>query len=176
MSKMRTRTEYSFERLMELQRVVSKNLVPKETLRKKSSYLAWGTLGLGVGGYLAAGGGNPYISSACLLMGFILLIRFYFFYHLMAWNAGRVMKKNDRVHEFQFEADHILAWQGQNSAKYPYKQCSSLLETPNSFYFIMDNGQGLMLDKAGLHGGSVDELRGLLEQKTGKTAENVNIK
>ena len=176
MSKMRTRTEYSFERLMELQRVVSKALAPKETLRKKSSYLASGTLGLGVGGYLAAGGGNPYISSACLLMGFILLIRFYFFYHLMAWNAGRVMKKNDRVHEFQFEADHILAWQGQNSAKYHYKQCSSLLETPNSFDFIMDNGQGLMLDKAGLHGGRVDELRILLEQKTRKTAQNVNIK
>ena len=92
MSKMRTRTEYSFERLMELQRVVSKALVPKQTLRKKASYLAWGTLGLGVGAYLSAGGGNPYLSSACLLMGFILLIRFYFFYHLMAWNAGRVMK------------------------------------------------------------------------------------
>lgn len=176
MSKMRTRTEYSFERLMELQRVVSKSIVPKETLRKKASYLAWGTLGLGVGGYLMAGGGNPYISSACLLMGFILLIRFYFFYHLMAWNASRVMKKKDRVHEFQFEADHILAWQGQNSAKYPYKQCANLLETANSFYFIMDNGQGLMLDKAGLHGGSVEELRALLEQKTRKTAQNVNIK
>ena len=176
MSNMRTRTEYSFERLMELQRVVSKTLAPKETLRKKASYLAWGTLGLGVGAYMSAGGGNPYLSGACLLMGFILLVRFYFFYHLMAWNAGRVMKKKDKVHEFRFESDHILALQGQNSAKYPYKQCGELLETPNSFYFIMDNGQGLMLDKAGLHGGSVDELRELLEQKTGKTAQNVNIK
>ena len=176
MSKMRTRTEYSFERLMELQKVVSKALAPKQTLSKKASYLAWGTLGLGVGAYLTAGGGNPYISSACILMGVILLIRFYFFYHLMAWNAGRVMKKKDKIHEFQFEADHILAWQGQNSAKYPYTRCSNLLETRNCFYFIMDNGQGLMLDKAGLHGGSADELRALLEQKTGKTAETVKIK
>lgn len=176
MSNMRTRTEYSFERLMELQRVVSKTLVPKETLRKKASYLAWGTLGLGVGAYLSAGGGNPYISSACLLMGLILLIRFYFFYHLMAWNAGRVMKKNSRVNEFQFEKDHILAWQGQDSAKYPYTKCSNLLETGGSFYFIMEDGQGLMLDKGELKGGSVEELRSLLESKTGKTAQNVKIK
>jgi len=176
MSKMRTRTEYSFERLMELQRVVSKVLAPKQTLSKKISYLAWGMLGLGVGAYLYAGGGNPYISAACIIMGAILTIRFYFFYHLMAWNAGRVMKKADRIHEFQFEADHILAWQGQNSAKYPYSQCSNLLETPNSFYFLMENGQGLMLGKEDLKGGSVDELRALLEQKTGKTAEKVKIK
>lgn len=176
MSKMRTRTEYSFERLMELQRVVSKALVPKETLRKKASYLAWGTLGLGVGAYLHAGGGNPYIGSACLLMGFILLIRFYFFYHLMAWNAGRVMQKKDRVHAFQFENDHILAWQGQDSAKYPYTKCSDLLETGSSFYFIMEDGQGLMLDKGELKGGSTDELRAFLEQKTGKTAQNIKVK
>lgn len=176
MATMRTRTEYSFERLMELQRVVSKTLVPKETLRKKASYLAWGTLGLGVGAYLTAGGGNPYISSACLLMGLILLIRFYFFYHLMAWNAGRVMKKNNRVNEFQFERDHILAWQGENSAKYPYDTCGNLIETDNSFYFIMQDGQGLMLDKAELKGGSVEELRSLLESKTGKTAQFVKVK
>ncbi len=176
MSKMRTRTEYSFERLMELQRVVSKALVPKETLRKKASYLAWGTLGLGVGAYLHAGGGNPYIGSACLLMGFILLIRFYFFYHLMAWNAGRVMQKKDRVHAFQFENDYILAWQGQDSAKYPYTKCSDLLETGSSFYFIMEDGQGLMLDKGELKGGSTDELRAFLEQKTGKTAQNIKVK
>ena len=80
------------------------------------------------------------------------------------------------MHEFQFENDHILAWQGPKSAKYPYGQCAKLLETAKSFYFLMDNGQGLMMDKAGLHGGSVDELRALLEQKTGKTAQNVNIK
>ena len=176
MSNMRTRTEYNFERLLELQRVVSKILAPKQTLSKKIGYLAWGTLGLGMGAYMVAGGANPYLSSACLLMGFILLVRFYFFYHLMAWNAGRMMKKADRVHEFQFESDHILAWRGESSAKYPYAECSSLLETRSSFYFIMENGRGLMLDKAGIQGGSVDDLRALLEEKTGKAPEKVKSK
>ena len=176
MSKMRTRTEYNFERMMELQQVVAKVLTPKTTASKKASYILWSMLGLGVGAYLIAKGGNAYISSACILMGLILMIRFYFFYHLMAWRATRMMKKSDQVHEFQFENDHILAWQGQKSAKYPYGQCAKLLETAKSFYFLMDNGQGLMMDKAGLHGGSVDELRALLEQKCEQSAEFVKIK
>jgi hypothetical protein len=176
MSKMRTRTEYSFERLMELQKVVSKVLTPQQTSRKRIFNLVLGTLGLGAGAYFSVAGGNPYLSSACILMGLILLIRCYFFFHLMAWNANRVMKKAARVHEFQFEADHILAWQGQNSAEYPYARCKDLLETAHSFYFIMEDGQGLMMDKAGLQGGSADELRSLLEQKSGKTAAFVNIK
>ena len=176
MSKMRTRTEYDFERMMELQRVVSKVLTPKATAGKKASYFLWSMLGLGVGAYLIAKGGNAYISSACILMGLILLVRVYFFYHLMAWRATRMMKKEDTVHEFQFEAGQSLAWQGQESAKYPYEQCAKLLETAKSFYFLMDNGQGLMMDKAGLKGGSVDELRAFLEQKTKKPAEKVKVK
>ena len=176
MSKMRTRTEYDFDRMMELQRVVAKVLSPKQTGAKRLSYFLWSMLGLGVGAYLIARGGNAYISSACILMGLILLIRVYFFFHLMAWRATRMMKKADSVYEFQFESDHILAWQGQKSAKYPYEQCAKLLETGKSFYFLMENGQGLMMDKAGLKGGSVEELRRLLEQKTGKPAENVKIK
>ena len=55
-------------------------------------------------------------------------------------------------------------------------KCSDLLETGSSFYFIMEDGQGLMLDKGELKGGSTDELRELLERKTGKAAQNMKIK
>ena len=35
----------------------------------------------------------------------------------------------------------------------------------------MHNGQGLILDKANLRGGSADQLRVLLEEKTGQTCQ-----
>ena len=86
------------------------------------------------------------------------------------------MKPEQRINDFYFEDKHILACQGQEKAKYYYNKCYKLLEAENSFYFIMENGQGLMLDKMHLSGGSVNELRNFLESKTGKPIVRINTK
>ena len=176
MASMKTRTIYTFPSLVELQKVASKALAPKETLRKKAFSLAWGSCCLGMGVFMIAHDYSVLLALLLVIPGTVLMLRYVFFYQLLALGARLAMKEEQLENVFEFEGDRIIARQGENSAKYPYKQCGELLETPNSFYFIMDNGQGLMLDKAGLQGGSVDELRELLKQKTGKTAQNVNIK
>lgn len=175
MAVMKTRTEYSFKRLLELQRVASKTFAPKQTLRKKAFYLVWGSCCLGMGAYLLSHGYGVLLSILMLIPGVFLMLRYVFFYHLLALGAGRSMKPEQKSHEFSFEEKFILARQGKESAKYPYNKCYRLLETNNSIYFILENGQGLMLDKHHLSGGSVPELCRLLESRTGKTMTKVTV-
>lgn len=173
MATMMTRTEYSFKRLLELQRVASKIFAPKQTLRKKAFYLVWGSCCLGMGAFMLSHGYNVFLGLLMLIPGLFLMLRYIFYYHLLAWGAGRNMKAEQRVNEFYFEEKYILARQGANSAKYQYAKCYRLLETDNSIFFILEDGQGLMLDKLHLSGGSVNELRSYLEHKTGKTVSKV---
>ncbi len=173
MAGMRTRTEYTFDALVELQRVVCKNLAAKQTARRKFVSLVWGTCCLGMGVYMVSHGYNAFLAILLLIPGVLCMLRYVFFYHMLAWGASRKMSEEQSVNDFYFEPGHILAKQGKSSAVYPYSKCSQILETGHSLFFIMEDGQGLMLDKGNLKGGSVDELRAWLVDKTGKTVRNV---
>jgi len=173
MASMKIRTEYTFDALVELQRVVCKNLAPKETARRKLVALVWGTCCLGMGVFMVSHGYNAFLAMLLLIPGVISMLRYVFFYHMLAWGASRKMTEEQSVNDFYFEPGHILAKQGKKSAVYPYEKCAQILETTKSFFFIMEDGQGLMLDKGGLKGGSVDELRVWLEEKTEKTVRTV---
>lgn len=170
---MKTRTEYTFDALVELQRVVCRNLAAKQTARRKFVSLVWGVCCLGIGAFMVIHEYNALLAILLLIPGVICMLRFAFFYHVLAWGASRNMSEEQSVNDFHFEEKHILARQGKKSSVYPYDKCYQLLETQNSFFFIMEDGQGLMLDKGNLSGGSVDELRALLERKSGKSVKNV---
>ena len=170
---MKTQTEYTFDSLVELQRIVCKYMAPQQTVRKKVVHLVWGICCLGMGAYMVTHGYNAILAMLLIIPGVISMLQYVFFYQMLAWNATRRMKEEQSVNEFLFDSAHIVARQGKDSSVYAYGKCVRILETENSFYFIMEDGQGLMLDKSNLKGGSVDELRTLLENKSGKTAEKV---
>lgn len=173
MASMKTRTEYTFDALVELQRVVCINLAPRQTVRRKLVALVWGLCCLGIGAYMASHGYNALLAMLLLIPGVISMLHYVFFYHVLAWGASRKMKEDQSVNDFYFEPAHILAKQGKQSAVYPYDKCARLLETDKSFFFIMEDGQGLMLEKRNLKGGSVDELRAWLEEKSGMSVKKV---
>ena len=170
---MKTQTEYTFDSLVELQRIVCKYMAPQQTFRKKVVHLVWGTCCLGMGAYMVTHGYNAILAMLLLVPGLISMLQYVFFYQMLAWNATRRMKAEQSVNEFLFDSAHIVARQGKDSSAYPYSKCVRILETDNSFFFIMEDGQGLMLSKENLKGGSADDLRALLESKSGKTAEKV---
>ena len=170
---MKTQTEYTFDSLVELQRIVCKYMAPQQTVRKKVVHLVWGICCLGMGAYMVTHGYNAILAMLLIIPGVISMLQYVFFYQMLAWNATRRMMEEQSVNEFLFDSAHIVARQGKDSSVYAYDKCVRILETENSFYFIMEDGQGLMLDKSNLKGGSVDELRTLLESKSGKTAEKV---
>ena len=103
-----------------------------------------------------------------ILVGALLLTRGIFFYQLAAWASCRAMGKQTMGTEYTLEKSEILAVRGKDSTRYPYSACMQLLETEHSIYFMMTDGQGLILDKDNLRGGTVEELRSWLAEKTGK--------
>jgi len=172
---MKTHTEYDHAALVEMHKVTSQAVTARETLRKKAFYLTWGSCALGIGAFLALDG-NLVLGCLLLAGGAFLMVRYLFFFPLMAWGTARNLSAAQKSGDYTFETYHILARQGKDAARYPYDQCYALLETPGRFYFVTLNGQCLALDKGALEGGSVSELRALLERKTGKTALAVKVK
>ena len=151
---MKTHTDYDQPHLEELQRVAGKTFAKKQTLFKRGFSLVAGLLSLGCG----------------LTFGVALCGWSVFFYTISAWGAGRSMPKIRSSADFRFERDAVVVNQGQESAKYPYENCGWLYETAGNFYYLLVTGQGLIFDKANLHGGTADQLRALLEEKTGHKA------
>lgn len=172
---MKTHTEYDFAALMEMHKVTSRAVTARETLRKKAFYLTWGSCALGIGAFFALDG-NLLMGGTLLAGGAFLMVRYLFFFQLMAWGTSRNLNGAQKSGDYTFETYHIVARQGKDVGRYPYDQCHSLLETENRFYFVTLNGQCLALDKKALEGGNVDELRTLLERKSGKTALVVPIR
>ena len=167
MATMKAHTDYDFENLQELQRVVGEMVVRQQTRVKRFASVAWG-VGFVVGGtVLLLRNAHALLVLFCLLFGLMQLVRGIFFYSWTALGAYRSMGKNRAGNDFFFEKSEILAVSGRESSRYPYQNCTQLLETRNNMYFIMENGQGLMVDKGSVKGGTVDELKKLLQERSG---------
>lgn len=172
---MKTHTEYDFAALVEMHKVTSRAVTPRETLRKKAFYLTWGSCALGIGSFFALDG-NLLMGAMLLAGGVYLMVRYLFFFQLMAWGTSRNLTGAQKSGDYAFETYHIVARQGKETARYSYEHCHSLLETEKRFYFVTQSGQCIALDKGALEGGSPADLRAHLERKTGKTALTVPVK
>lgn len=165
---LRTKTTYDFDTLLELQKVVGGVLTRKQTWRWRAILLVTGLAGLGVGIWMAPRG-KFLTAGICCAWGVVALLWDLFFYHIRAWQAGRMMKGTVVV-DFVFEKEAILVFQGGRSSRYPYTDAQDLLETGRCLYVILKSGQGLMMDKDNVGGGTAGELKAWLEEKSGLTA------
>lgn len=168
MSVFKTHTDYNLEQMEELQRVMGRTLARKETLRKRTFFLAWGAVLMGIGLFLAVWKGSVLLALVLCALGAVLLARGIFFYQLAGWASSRALGDRVMGTDNFLEKSEILVVRGKDSTRYPYSSCQQLLETERSIYFMMEGGQGLILDKESLHGGTVEELREFLAEKCGK--------
>ena len=74
------------------------------------------------------------------------------------------------VDELGIRIDNAL-----NSSEYKYEDCDRLLETENNIYVMLTDGQGLIMDKKNVSGGSVEQLRSWLQEKSGKQLEWIDL-
>lgn len=169
-TRLKTRTDYDLDQLEELQRVIGKTFARKQTLRKRGSALVTGGLSMAIGLMLAFRHNSVVLSLICCIVGVLLMGWSLFYYPFTAWSVSKAMGKNREGNEFYFEREEILAVRGTQSSRFPYVNCAQLLETERNLYFLMENGQGLMLDKKNVNGGTQADLRIFLEEKCGKTA------
>ena len=175
MAMMRTHTDYDLAQLEELQRLVGKTLAKKQTRRKRTTTLSWA-----VGFFMSGLAFLVWEKGAILTLlfcgwGLWLLFQGIFFYPWSAWRAHKAMGKNGQGNDFFFEKNAILATRGTEGDRYPYTSCTELLETERSFYVFLEGGQGLMLDKSNVKGGTAQELGKLLEERCGKTLTRVDV-
>lgn len=168
---LKLRTEYDVAHLEELQRVVSTATNPamaKATIQKN--------LVIGVVALLASVGvitmiGIGITAIVLAVMGLYLLWRGTFFYKACGRDLRKKMDKEFTHNDYVLEDDFIQVSSPVGSKECSYEDCTRLLETNRNIYMMMEDGQGLILDKFNLEGGTEEELRALLEEKTGKTLE-----
>ena len=169
MTSFRSHTDYDLENMEELQRVMGKTLTRKQSLRKRTTFLSWGAVCLAIGIYLAVQKNSVILALACCAVGCLLFGSGLFFYQVTGWTAFRAMGGNLGGSDFTLDKNGILAVRQKAGTRFLYTDCAYLMETENNFYFVASDGQGLMIDKHHLRGGTADELRAWLEEKSGKT-------
>ena len=169
--RMKTHTEFDLEHIEELQRVITGEMNAKAVKRSRTFNIAWGSLNLACAG-LALWQTSSVIATVLLvILGCIFLTRGIFYYKLAAMGIRMTMSKTAVGSDYILEKSWVLAMDSKGSHQFPYDQCDRLLETENNLYYIMNDGQGLMLDKKNLKGGNEDDLRAWMEEKCSKKVE-----
>lgn len=167
---LKTSTDYDSACMGELQWVAGKTFA-KDSIRKKRV----GTFAAGM--VLVAGGLGVFAWTwawwllAVCAVGLLPLLWSVFYYPFTGWASSRNLGKNRMPCDFFMEKRAILMTQGKVREEYPYTQCARLMEAERSIYVFLESGRVLILDKSNLMGGSVEELRALLQEKTGKPLE-----
>lgn len=175
MAHLRTQTDYDLEQLEELQRVAGKTFAKQRSKGKRLSAFSWGIGFLAAGIVLLVRHNSVFLTLIFCGIGLLRLANGVFFYPWAAWRAYQGLGKGQEGNEYLFEKSEILAVRGKESSRYPYADCGRLLETEKNFYVVLTNSQSLMLDKRRVKGGTVDELRRLLEERCGQSVTCVEL-
>ena len=171
--RMRTHTEYDYERLLELQRVLGRALTHRRRTRQRMINIGLGAAAIAMAVGLAVMGKNVLFVALLAGLGLYFIVWGLFFFQFAALATLRSLKPSQAETDCFLERTYMLVTNGNvnDGQQYRYEDCLRLFETEGSFCFILKDGQGVVLDKANLKGGSVDQLRAWLEEKSGKKAE-----
>ena len=167
---LKTVTDYDRACMEELQWVAGKTFARTAVRNKRAGAFAAGVIlaGGGLGVFLWTGAW--WLLAVCAV-GLLPLLWSIFYYPFTGWASSKHMEKKQASSEFYMEKRMIMLMQGGRRQDFPYTQCDKLAEAERNIYVFQENGQVLLLNKANLRGGSVEELRALLKEKTGKPLE-----
>lgn len=167
---LKVHTDYDLENMEEMQRVVGRQFARKQTLGKRTFFFSWGAVCLAVGLYLALGKDSVVLALLCCVTGCLFLATGVFFYQLGAWRTLRAMGGSQEGSDFTLDKTGIQVVRGKAGEHFSYDSCTHLLETRRNLYVVTQSGQGLILDKERVRGGSADQLRQALEERCGLQA------
>lgn len=170
---MHTYTEYDMDCLEELQRVISKAIDPSVARKERLVGLVWSVCAFTVSVLMLLGSWHPALVALLFVIGVFFAARILRVYRSMARKAWMDMNKNILRTDYAFEKSHLTASNAAGSSQYPYSHCLRLLETDARIYLILRGGQGIVLDKSHVSGGSPDQLRTWLESRCGKQTERI---
>lgn len=171
--RIRTHTDYDYDHLLELQRVLGRSLTRSRIRRQRAGNIALGAVSWAMSVVLAVLQKEWIFILLLAGMGGYLLVWGLFFFQFSAIATLRALKPSQTASDCYLERGFLLMTDasGKDGTQYRYEDCLRLFETEENFHFILKDGQGVILDKTNVKGGTVDQMRAWLEDKTGQKAE-----
>ncbi len=167
-------TDYNMETLTDM----AKSL--RKTVRKKRSrrvhIFAAVVLILGLLTILATtAGGEPLGASGVvtLLAMLVVILVSLFEDKLNAWFARKRLLPGTEHAVATFEEDGYVSATGVTESRFSYAQIVAVAETARYFIFALSSCHTQAYDKRNIRGGSVEDFRAFIAEKTGKLVENI---
>ena len=164
-------TDYNMEMLT----AMAKGL--RKTVRKKRSrrvhIFAAVVLILGLLTILATvAGGEPLGASGVVTLLVVILVSL-FEDRLNAWFAKKRLLPGTEHAAATFEEDGYVSATGVTESRFSYAQIVAVAETARYFVFALSSHHTQAYDKRTIRGGSVEDFRAFIAEKTGKLVENI---
>lgn len=167
-------TDYNMETLT----AMAKGL--RKTVRKKRSrrvhIFAAVVLILGLLTILATtAGGEPLGASGVvtLLAMLVVILGSLFEDKLNAWFARKLLLPGMEHAVATFEEDGYVSATGVTESRFSYAQIVAVAETARYFVFALSSHHTQAYDKRNIRGGSVEDFRAFIAEKTGKPIANI---
>lgn len=169
-------TDYDLAHLEELQRVMSKAVNSQIARSTKRIYYACGGFVLALVLGITAWTGEFKISGVLLaLLGAFCIERGVNYYKHTAEGVRKRMSAAFTGNDYILDELGVRVENAMGVIEYNYSDCTRLLETNGNIYALFNDGQGLILDKGNVKGGSAEDLRRWLEKNCGKKLEWVDL-
>ena len=164
-------TDYNMETLT----AMAKGL--RKTVRRKRSrrvhIFAAVVLVLGILTILATvAGGEPLGASGVVTLLVVILVSL-FEDRLNAWFARKRLLPGTEHAVATFEEDGYVSATGVTESRFSYAQIVAVAETARYFVFALSSHHTQAYDKRTIRGGSVEDFRAFIDEKTGKLVENI---
>jgi hypothetical protein len=164
-------TDYNMETLT----AMAKGL--RKTVRRKRSrrvhIFAAVVLVLGILTILATvAGGEPLGASGVVTLLVVILVSL-FEDRLNAWFARKRLLPGTEHAVATFEEDGYVSATGVTESRFSYAQIVAVAETARYFVFALSSHHTQAYDKRTIRGGSVEDFRAFIAEKTGKLVENI---
>ena len=164
-------TDYNMETLT----AMAKGL--RKTVRRKRSrrvhIFAAVVLVLGILTILATvAGGEPLGASGVVTLLVVILVSL-FEDRVNAWFARKRLLPGTEHAVATFEEDGYVSATGVTESRFSYAQIVAVAETARYFVFALSSHHTQAYDKRTIRGGSVEDFRAFIAEKTGKLVENI---
>ena len=164
-------TDYNMETLT----AMAKGL--RKTVRRKRSrrvhIFAAVVLVLGILTILATvAGGEPLGASGVVTLLVVILVSL-FEDRLNAWFARKRLLPGTEHAAATFEEDGYVSATGVTESRFSYAQIVAVAETARYFVFALSSHHTQAYDKRTIRGGSVEDFRAFIAEKTGKPIANI---
>lgn len=172
--------EYIFETAYDQKALTTMARVVRKTVRKKHSrrshILGWLVVLFGVLMFLPLNGAPIIINFKKIVTGLVLLILIFtllFEDKINGYFAKKRMLPGTANSIAKFTEDGYLSETNAGKTEWQYKNIDLIVETNEYFAFVFGKNHAQFYDKKHLTGGTIDEFREFIQNKTGKQLQKI---